>query len=410
VTISNSYLIRVRAATETQWTLEDPILADGEPGYVSDLNRWKVGDGTTVWSSLPYAEGPEGPVGPVGPEGPPTPTVDFQGSVADSASLPAGASLGDAYLVTDPDPDEMWVYSSSGWIYAGLAGVQGPVGPEGPQGPESVEIEVSTIEPTNPDVDIWVHPTANVDSWAILDGRYYTQAVIDAERVSKSGDTMSGDLTVTGPTHGTISIDATASGGAYLRFKSDGQNRWALYSQDTGLFIARYDYDTGAWVETSLYIDEVTGEVRSAKTPTDWAALANKNYVDVQSGAPQSFTPVITQNGSVVPNGTIFRSSYSRIGNMVTFELSMYTGDSTGTGHIYISPPVPYITSASGGWTIGQGGCQTSSGNHPVNVYRQPGANSDFYLYKSADANSAVLTDQLTSTSVLRIGGTYLIA
>lgn len=187
-TISNSYLIRVRAATETQWALDDPILADGEPAYSSDVNQWKIGDGTTAWTSLSYVYGPAGPQGPIGPEGPPAPSVNFLGSVADSGSLPGTANLGDAYLVTNPDPDEMWVYGSSGWVYAGVAGIPGPEGPEGPQGPTTQEIAVTSIQPTDPDVDIWVHPTENLDGWGLMDARY----------VNGDGDSMTGPLKLGG--------------------------------------------------------------------------------------------------------------------------------------------------------------------------------------------------------------------
>lgn len=50
-----SYHIRLRQATETQWTLSNPILANGEPGYITESQLFKVGDGVTPWNDLPYA-------------------------------------------------------------------------------------------------------------------------------------------------------------------------------------------------------------------------------------------------------------------------------------------------------------------------------------------------------------------
>lgn len=55
-----SYQIRLRRGTDAQWGLKNPILSDGEPAYVTDLNLYKIGDGVTPWNSLPYTTGPQG--------------------------------------------------------------------------------------------------------------------------------------------------------------------------------------------------------------------------------------------------------------------------------------------------------------------------------------------------------------
>lgn len=36
------------------WTTNDPILREGEMGLETDSHRFKVGDGITIWSLLPY--------------------------------------------------------------------------------------------------------------------------------------------------------------------------------------------------------------------------------------------------------------------------------------------------------------------------------------------------------------------
>jgi hypothetical protein len=47
--------IQVRRDTLANWTLFNPVLANGEITYVTDTAFIKVGDGTTAWNSLPYA-------------------------------------------------------------------------------------------------------------------------------------------------------------------------------------------------------------------------------------------------------------------------------------------------------------------------------------------------------------------
>lgn len=45
--------IKLRRDLAANWALEDPILAEGEPGYDITNNVLKIGDGSTIWSLLP---------------------------------------------------------------------------------------------------------------------------------------------------------------------------------------------------------------------------------------------------------------------------------------------------------------------------------------------------------------------
>lgn len=46
--------IKLRRDTAANWTLEDPTLAQGEPGFETDTGLLKIGDGTSIWSVLSY--------------------------------------------------------------------------------------------------------------------------------------------------------------------------------------------------------------------------------------------------------------------------------------------------------------------------------------------------------------------
>jgi hypothetical protein len=46
--------IQLRRDTATRWQEINPVLGAGEPGYETDTGRIKVGNGNTVWNSLPY--------------------------------------------------------------------------------------------------------------------------------------------------------------------------------------------------------------------------------------------------------------------------------------------------------------------------------------------------------------------
>ena len=44
-----------RRDTASGWTTVNPTLLSGELGYESDTGKWKVGNGSTAWSSLAYS-------------------------------------------------------------------------------------------------------------------------------------------------------------------------------------------------------------------------------------------------------------------------------------------------------------------------------------------------------------------
>jgi hypothetical protein len=47
--------IQIRRGTASQWTSANPTLAAGEFGYESDTGKFKIGTGSTAWTSLSYS-------------------------------------------------------------------------------------------------------------------------------------------------------------------------------------------------------------------------------------------------------------------------------------------------------------------------------------------------------------------
>lgn len=45
---------QLKRDTAAKWSKHNPILGEGEPGYVTDENRLKIGDGVTAWNDLAY--------------------------------------------------------------------------------------------------------------------------------------------------------------------------------------------------------------------------------------------------------------------------------------------------------------------------------------------------------------------
>jgi len=65
--------IQLRRDTAADWTAANPVLAAGEMGLETDTDSYKIGNGTSAWSALPYggADGPPGVDGEPGPPGEP---------------------------------------------------------------------------------------------------------------------------------------------------------------------------------------------------------------------------------------------------------------------------------------------------------------------------------------------------
>jgi len=46
--------LQLKRGTAARWKELNLVLAAGEPGFVIDENRLKIGDGSTTWNDLPY--------------------------------------------------------------------------------------------------------------------------------------------------------------------------------------------------------------------------------------------------------------------------------------------------------------------------------------------------------------------
>lgn len=85
------YRILFRRDTSENWTLNNPVLSQGEPGLETDTGLLKMGNGSTPWISLPYYLGPTGASGPTGPVG----GIGLTGPTGVTGPLPTGyASTG----------------------------------------------------------------------------------------------------------------------------------------------------------------------------------------------------------------------------------------------------------------------------------------------------------------------------
>lgn len=46
--------IQFKRGVAARWSEVNPVLEAGQPGFIIDENRLKIGDGVTAWNDLPY--------------------------------------------------------------------------------------------------------------------------------------------------------------------------------------------------------------------------------------------------------------------------------------------------------------------------------------------------------------------
>jgi hypothetical protein len=91
--------IQLRRGTAAQWTSANPILAVGEMGVETDTGQFKVGNGSSTWTSLSYATG----------------IPRFSTSERDALTPYTGQ------VIFNTDTNDMQVWDGSTWQLVGFA-------------------------------------------------------------------------------------------------------------------------------------------------------------------------------------------------------------------------------------------------------------------------------------------------
>ena len=125
-----------RRDTAANWTSNNPTLAAGEIGFESDTNQFKIGDGTTAWTSISYAGGgglsfasTATAAGTTTLTSSSKTTQNFTGTSTQTVQLPAVStlSLGFAFQILNNSTQSLTINSSGGnlitTLQTGFSGV-----------------------------------------------------------------------------------------------------------------------------------------------------------------------------------------------------------------------------------------------------------------------------------------------
>jgi len=115
-----AFRVQVRRDTGQRWSLNNPILLNGEMGFNTDTNQFKIGNGTTTWNSLSYwtggvgPTGPTGPIGLIGPTGPTGPGSSVSYKVYTALLTQTGQDAPVAIVLENTIGTIVWTRNSAG--------------------------------------------------------------------------------------------------------------------------------------------------------------------------------------------------------------------------------------------------------------------------------------------------------
>lgn len=136
---------KFRRDTSLNWSVRNPVLAEGEPGLETDTGKLKIGNGSSTWSQLAYFAG-SGGVSSAGYTG-------SSGYTGSNGLLGYAGSRGNAGYAGSQGP--------VGAGYTGSAGTNGTVGYTGSQGIGSAYAVWSTSAPDSPQLGLLWYDSQN---------------------------------------------------------------------------------------------------------------------------------------------------------------------------------------------------------------------------------------------------------
>lgn len=175
----STYTIKIRRDTSANWASVNPILASGEMGLDTTLDKVKFGNGVSHWNDLAFSIGSTGLAGKTILHGTAAPTTE--------------GNDGDFYIRTTtnylygPKAGGVWPAGVS------LVGPQGATGATGAQGPQGTIVTAASLSVSVLTEDTTINFTSDMTSAQI-------QALIDAQPKNLNGHTLTfqfGDGTYT---------------------------------------------------------------------------------------------------------------------------------------------------------------------------------------------------------------------
>ena len=354
--------IQLRRDAAADWTSNNPTLSEGEFGWESDTNRFKIGDGSTAWTSLSYSDTLKtlGDISVIGStisapsNGDLTLTTSGSGVVFvnDTFKIGSGASV-----TTILDEDNMATDSAT--VLATQQSIKKYVDDNAGSLGDLSAIGSTLTSPSNADITLIPGGTGNVVAGAVtINGT--TLSAADSSKI-----TIAEALDVTGAT--------TLSGLAYPT--SDGDLGQVLQTDGSG---------TLSWASVSLGDLSIIGATIAAPSNAPLTLISSGSSVNIEglsvAGNVISTTDSsagVEITGNLIPSadgvyqlGSQTRRWQTAYLSAETLDIGGATISSDGTGAIAIAATGATLPSGSkvGTQNLMLGGKTDGSASRPVQL------------------------------------------
>ena len=354
--------IQLRRDAAADWTSNNPTLSEGEFGWESDTNRFKIGDGSTAWTSLSYSD-----------------TLKTLGDISVTGSTISAPSNGDLTLTTSGSGvvfvndtfkigsgasvttilDEDNMATDSATVLATQQSIKKYVDDNAGSLGDLSAIGSTLTSPSNADITLIPGGTGNVVAGAVtINGT--TLSAADSSKI-----TIAEALDVTGAT--------TLSGLAYPT--SDGSSGQVLQTNGTG---------TLSWASVSLGDLSIIGATIAAPSNAPLTLISSGSSVNIEglsvAGNVISTTDSsagVEITGNLIPSadgiyqlGSSSKRWQTAYLSAETLDIGGATISSDGTGAISIAATGATLPSGSkvGTQNLMLGGKTTGSSGRPVQL------------------------------------------
>ena len=291
--------IQLRRGIASAWTTTNPVLAVGEMGLETDTGKFKVGNGSSTWTSLVYSSGLTGATGPTGATGLTGPT-GLTGSTGPAgltgSAGPTGATGAEGIQTSATAP----INTSILWADTMTTGAAGTVPSGGTIGQVLAKNSGTNYDTEWASVGSAARPL--LTSGAYLDG---TGLVLNGLTANYASTPDSAALSITGDIDIKVKVtlaDWTPSGARAFVAKRNTTSTisYLLYIQSGALRLATSP--DGTATNTVEGISVATG---IADGSTKWV----RGTLDVDNGSSQRVCKFYTSNDGV---------SWTQLGTTIT--------------------------------------------------------------------------------------------
>jgi hypothetical protein len=304
-------VIQFRRDTASAWTSANPTLASGEIGFETDTNKFKIGNGSTAWSSLSYSSMPSSAFD----EGDFTAKGQLLGASASATTGILAAGTNDYVLTADSTQTlgVKWASPTTGDITGVTAGTN--IGGGGTSGTVTVNLAIdAAVEAgsSGSGVDVTFH-SATAGDYMMWDASE-EKLIIEGTNAATALEVTDGNVVIG---DGTLTIGSDGAGEDVVFYSDTAGDNLTWDSSAKKLII------TGTDSSTALDVADGNVSITDGLTVSGTTALSTTGFGDatVSKAMMKDYSETTNAIGATSATQAIDLED----GNVVTATLSVAT-------------------------------------------------------------------------------------